>query len=133
MSKIITTKEVLYDNRSNKVSKLMFEMTAGNQVGDSFPIRVQDYTVTETEIEGEVQRSFKTIEGQVKDLQMPVDQINQLYAHVATQIPANTPYNEARILEKELAFLIFVQTDIIPSTGKLIYGLEPENFEIYRD
>ncbi|MEC5157068.1 hypothetical protein [Chryseobacterium sp. MP_3.2] len=127
MAKLITTKEVLYDNRSNKSAKMMFEMIVGNKQGDNYNITVNDYIVTEV---GE-SKSFQF--WSKKDLQIPVTQINSLFDAVSALIPSETPYSEKEDLAHTYAFLYFVQNDIIESTGKCIYGLDPEDFIIYSE
>ena len=47
MAKLITTKEVLYDNRSNLSAKIMMEMLVGGKSGDCYQISVKDYVVNE--------------------------------------------------------------------------------------
>lgn len=132
MAKLITTKQVLYDNRSNLYAKIMMEMIVGNKSGDYYQITVRDHTVTEIEmLEGLVSRSFTFWKEKI--MQIPIDTINGLFAYVSADIPPETPYSEREDLARELAFLVYVQGDTIASTGKLIYQLEPQDFEIYRD
>lgn len=131
MAKLITDTAVLYDNRSNLSAKIMMEMLVGAKNGDCYQITVKDHTVTETETESGISRSFTFL--REKNVQIPIETINNLFAHVSSDIPAETPYSEREDLVRELAFLVYVQGDVIASTGKLIYGLEAQNFEIYRD
>lgn len=127
MAKLITDTAVLYDNRSNLSAKIMMDMTVGGKNGDCYQITVRDYTVTEHE----GAKSFTFL--REKQMQIPIETINNLFAYVSADIPAETPYSEREDLARELAFLVYVQGDVIASTGKLIYGLEAHNFEIYRD
>lgn len=131
MAKLITTVPVLYDNRSNLSAKIMMEMIVGAKNGDCYQITVKDHIVTETETENGTALSFTF--WKEKCMQIPVDTINGLFAYVASDIPPETTYSEREDLARELAFLVYVQGDVIASTGKLIYRLEPQNFEIYRD
>ncbi|MBU4537000.1 MAG: hypothetical protein L6264_07240 [Weeksellaceae bacterium] len=133
MAKLITKKETLYRTRSPRYAKIMLEMKVGDQQGDSFPILVTDYIVTETQNEDEtVSHSFTHLESDTK--MIPVAMINQLYEAVASQIPAGTPFSEKQVLERELAFLYYVsQVDRNPNNeNRCIYSLEPEDFEIFR-
>ena len=106
----------------------MMEMTVGAKTGDCYQITVKDYTVTEHE---DGAKSFTFL--REKQMQIAIETINNLFAYVSADIPAETPYSEREDLAHELAFLVYVQGDVIASTGKLIYGLEAQNFEIYRD
>lgn len=131
MAKLITKKQVLYDNRSNLFAKIMMEMIVGGKSGgDYYQITVKDHIVTEVETENGISRSFTFLKE--KTMPIAVGTIDNLFAYVSSDIPAETPYSEIEDLARELAFLVYVQGDVIASTGKLIYQLEPQDFEIYR-
>lgn len=131
MAKLITKKQVLYDNRSNLSAKIMLDLYVGDKMGDFYQITVKDHIVTEVETENGISRSFTFLKE--KTMPIAVETIDNLFAYVSSDIPTETPYSEREDLARELAFLDYVQGDVIASTGKLIYGLDAEDFEIFRD
>ena len=106
-------------------------MIVGGKSGDCYQISVKDYVVNEIDNgDGTTSKSFSLCKE--KSMQIPIATINGLFELVSADIPAETPYSEREDLARELAFLVYVKNDIIASTGKLIYQLEPQDFEIYR-
>lgn len=59
---------------------------------------------------------------------LPKEKVNQMYAAIAANLPTDMPYTEREEKVRQIAFLKYVQGDLID--GKTIYGGAPAVWEI---
>lgn len=123
---ILKSKEpLIYDARNQKTGIIELHATL-TETPDGMVVAVTDYL--EKMKENGEKYLWEIGKGGAT---LPKDQINRMYAEIAALLPADLPYTEREKKVREIAFLKYVQGDLV--NGKTIYGGEPEVWEIKSD
>lgn len=140
MVKIRTKKKVMFCAREHKFSHITVEMRyIPTEAGYSATITDYiDKESTYTDENGVEQTHQYLMKINEKNITIPNEQINQLFAMVEPAVGKKLSRVEAEKLRHEMALLVFVQNDFIKDEqgeiikGKTIYNLEPTEWEVYR-
>lgn len=140
MVKIRTKKQVMYCAREHKFSHITVEMSY-IPTAEGYRATIKDYIDAETthiNERGEEEKVSYNKQINTKNLLIPNEKINQLFAMVEPAIGKKLSRVEAEKLRHEMALLVFVQNDFIKDEqgeiikGKTIYNLDPTEWEVYR-
>lgn len=141
MVKIRTKKQVMYCAREHKFSHITVEMSY-IPTTEGYRATITDYIDAETahiNEQGEEEKVPYPKQINTKNLLIPNEQINQLFAMVEPAVGKKLSRVEAEQVRHEMALLVFVQNDFIKDEqgeiikGKTIYNLDPTEWEVYRD
>lgn len=128
-------KQVQYDSRSLKIGNVQLELSV-NPTNSGYDLTITDYVLTEREFTNPETEQTET--ATVKDLISrktmfkTAEEINTLYAAVQHLIPEGLSHFEREQELQRQGFLFYVQHDEV-TDGVLIYGCQPNDFEIVRD
>ena len=144
MAKYITTKEVLSDCEKLLYTKVIREVNILKPSGVYYPIKIYDYTVTSEEIQvptengttSQIIEKKKVIKE--KDINYLVTDMDALASMFSAQCPAELSETKRREWIEEQVGLYVIQNDWLKdengeSRGILIYGLQPNEWEIYNE
>lgn len=118
-------KPLIYDARNLKSGIIELHATL-TETPDGMVVAVTDYL--EKTKEGGETYLWEIGKGGAT---LQKDAVNQMYADIAALLPKDLPYTEREKKVREIAFLKYVQGDLID--GRTIYGGEPEVWEIKSD
>ena len=144
MSKYITTKEVLSDCEKLLYTKVIREVNVLKPSGVYCPIKIYDYAVTYEDIQIPMEEGFetKTIEKKKvikeKDINYLVTDMDALASMFSAQCPTELSETKRREWIETKVGLYVIQNDWLKdengeSRGILIYGLQPNEWEIYNE
>ena len=144
MAKYITTKEVLSDCEKLLYTKVIREVNILKPSGVYYPIKIYDYTVTSEEIQvptengttSQIIEKKKVIKE--KDINYLVTDMDALASMFSAQCPAELSETKRREWIEEQVGLYVIQNDWLKdengeSRGILIYGLQPNEWVIYKE
>ncbi len=144
MAKYITKKEVLSDCEKLLYTKVIREVNVLKPSGVYYPIKIYDYAVTYENIQVSIEEGFenKTIEKKKvikeKDINYLVTDMDALASMFSSQCPAELLESQRREWIEEQIGLYVIKNDWLKdengeSRGILIYGLQPNEWEIYNE
>lgn len=144
MAKYITKKEVLSDCEKLLYTKVIREVNVLKPSGVYYPIKIYDYAVTYEDIQVPIEEGFenKTIEKKKvikeKDINYLVTDMDALASMFSAQCPVELSETKRREWIEEQVGLYVIQNDWLKdengeSRGILIYGLQPNEWEIYNE
>ena len=144
MAKYITKKEVLSDCEKLLYTKVIREVNILKPSGVYYPIKIYDYAVTYENIQVPIEEGFenKTIEKKKvikeKDINYLVTDMDALASMFSAQCPVELTETQRREWIEEQIGLYVIQNDWLrdengESRGILIYGLQPNEWEIYNE
>ena len=144
MAKYITTKEVLSDCEKLLYTKVIREVNVLKPSGVYYPIKIYDYAVTYENIQVPIEEGFetKTIEKKKvikeKDINYLVTDMDTLASIFSAQCPAELLETQRREWIEEQVGLYVIKNDWLKdengeSRGILIYGLQPNEWEVYKE
>ena len=144
MAKYITTKEVLSDCEKLLYTKVIREVNILKPSGVYYPIKIYDYTETSEEIQvptengttSQIIEKKKVIKE--KDINYLVTDMDALASMFSAQCPAELSETKRREWIEEQVGLYVIQNDWLKdengvSRGILIYGLQPNEWVIYKE
>ena len=144
MAKYITTKEVLSDCEKLLYTKVIREVNILKPSGIYYPIKIYDYAVTNEEIQvptengttSQIIEKKKVIKE--KDINYLITDMDALASMFSAQCPAELSETKRREWIEEQVGLYVIQNDWLKdengeSRGILIYGLQPNEWEIYKE
>ena len=144
MAKYITTKEVLSDCEKLLYTKVIREVNILKPSGVYYPIKIYDYAVTNEEIQmptengttSQIIEKKKVIKE--KDINYLVTDMDALASMFSAQCPAELLETQRREWIEEQIGLYVIKNDWLKdengeSRGVLIYGLQPNEWEIYNE
>ena len=144
MAKYITKKEVLSDCEKLLYTKVIREVNVLKPSGVYYPIKIYDYAVTYEDIQITLEEGFetKTIEKKKvikeKDINYLVTDMDVLASMFSAQCPTELSETKRREWIEQQIGLYVIQNDWLKdengeSRGILIYGLQPNEWEIYNE
>ena len=144
MAKYITKKEVLSDCEKLLYTKVIREVNILKPSGVYYPIKIYDYAVTNEEIQmptengttSQIIEKKKVIKE--KDINYLVTDMDALASMFSAQCPAELLETQRREWIEEQIGLYVIKNDWLKdengeSRGTLIYGLQPNEWEIYKE
>ena len=144
MAKYITKKEVLSDCEKLLYTKVIREVNILKPSGVYYPIKIYDYAVTNEEIQmptengttSQIIEKKKVIKE--KDINYVVTDMDALASMFSAQCPAELTETQRREWIEEQIGLYVIQNDWLrdengESRGVLIYGLQPNEWEVYKE
>ena len=144
MAKYITTKEVLSDCEKLLYTKVIREVNILKSSGVYYPIKIYDYAVTNEEIQvptengttSQIIEKKKVIKE--KDISYLITDMDALASMFSAQCPAELTETQRREWIEEQISLYVIQNDWLrdengESRGILIYGLQPNEWEVYKE
>ena len=144
MAKYITTKEVLSDCEKLLYTKVIREVNILKPSGVYYPIKIYDYAVTNEEIQmptengttSQIIEKKKVIKE--KDINYLVTDMDALASMFSAQCSAELLETQRREWIEEQIGLYVIKNDWLKdengeSRGVLIYGLQPNEWEIYNE
>ena len=144
MAKYITKKEVLSDCEKLLYTKVIREVNILKPSGVYYPIKIYDYAVTYENIQVPIEEGFenKTIEKKKvikeKDINYLVTDMDALASMFSAQCPTELTETQRRdFIEAQVGLYVikndWLKDDNEESRGILIYGLQPNEWEIYKE
>ena len=144
MAKYITKKEVLSDCEKLLYTKVIREVNILKPSGVYYPIKIYDYAITYENVQVPIEEGFenRTIEKKKvikeKDINYLVTDMDALASMFSAQCPAELTETQRREWIEEQVGLYVIQNDWLKdengeSRGILIYGLQPNEWEIYNE
>ena len=144
MAKYITKKEVLSDCEKLLYTKVIREVNVLKPSGVYYPIKIYDYAVTYEDIQIPIEEGFetKTIEKKKvikeKDINYLVTDMDVLASIFSAQCPTELSETKRREWIEQQIGLYVIQNDWLKdengeSRGILIYGLQPNEWEIFNE
>lgn len=144
MAKYITKKEVLSDCEKLLYTKVIREVNVLKPSGVYYPIKIYDYAVTYENIQVPIEEGFetKTIEKKKvikeKDINYLITDMDALASMFSAQCPTELTETQRRYFIEAQVGLYVIKNDWIKdeneeSRGILIYGLQPNEWEIYNE
>ena len=144
MAKYITTKEVLSDCEKLLYTKVIREVNILKPSGIYYPIKIYDYAVTNEEIQvptengttSQIIEKKKVIKE--KDINYLITDMDALSSMFSTQCPTELSETKRREWIEEQVGLYVIKNDWLKdengeSRGILIYGLQPNEWEIFNE
>ena len=144
MAKYITTKEVLSDCEKLLYTKVIREVNILKPSGVYYPIKIYDYAVTNEEIQvptengttSQIIEKKKVIKE--KDINYLITDMDALSSMFSTQCPTELSETKRREWIEEQVGLYVIKNDWLKdengeSRGILIYGLQPNEWEIFNE
>ena len=144
MAKYITKKVVLSDCEKLLYTKVIREVNILKPSGVYYPIKIYDYAITYEDIQVPIEEGFetKTIEKKKvikeKDINYLVKDMDALASMFSAQCPDELSETKRREWIEQQVGLYVIQNDWLPdengeSRGILIYGLQPNEWEIFNE
>ena len=144
MAKYIATKEVLSDCEKLLYTKVIREVNILKPSGVYYPIKIYDYAIIYEDIQVPIEEGFetKTIEKKKvikeKDINYLVTDMDVLASMFSAQCPTELSETKRREWIEQQIGLYVIQNDWLrdengESRGILIYGLQPNEWEIYNE
>ena len=144
MAKYITKKEVLSDCEKLLYTKVIREVNILKPSGVYYPIKIYDYAVTNEEIQmptengttSQIIEKKKVIKE--KDINYLVTDMDALASMFSAQCPVELLETQRREWIEEQIGLYVIKNDWLKdengeSRGTLIYGLQPNEWEVYKE
>ena len=144
MAKYITKKEVLSDCEKLLYTKVIREVNVLKPSGVYYPIKIYDYAVTYENVQVPIEEGFenKTIEKKKvikeKDINYLITDMDVLASMFSAQCTTELLETQRREWIEEQVGLYVIKNDWLKdengeSRGILIYGLQPNEWEIYNE